>query len=173
MKHLFAFFLLSCATLGLNAQDIADLPPKVTYHRFPNTIYEGYDNLNNHYMIGDSVVTDQELGYYLRFNHLEASRSFNKGLKMERASWYAFGFALGGAALGLLTKQRSLDHIGYGGFVVGTAAGLGLTAWSNRKKGTGVYLYNLDRQRRIEKLNEPSQPPPVKRKGFSVIDTKQ
>jgi len=173
MRYIFVFFALFFSIPCLHAQDIADLPPKITYHRFPNTIYEGFDNLNSHYMIGDSVVTDQELGYYLRFNHPQASRAFNKGLKMERASWYAFGLALGGAALGLLTKPRHLDQIGYGGFIIGGAAGLGLTAWSNRKKGTGVYLYNLDRQRRIEKLNELSQPPRVKQKGFSVIDSKQ
>lgn len=159
--------------LGLNAQDIADLPPKITHHRFRNTIYANYGSINNFYTIGDSVVTEQEVGYYLRLNHPQASRAFNKAQKIRRAGGFSFLLALGGAALGLLTKQRSLDKIGYGGFIVGTTASICFGVRYIRERNQAIKLYNLDRYQQMKKLNEPTPPPPVRQKSFSVIDTKQ
>jgi hypothetical protein len=164
MKYLFLFVLLSFFSLFCSAQDAADLPPKITYH--PSTVHNWWDG---YYTLGDEPVTDQELGHYLQINYPIIAGPYRKGMKAHRNSWKFFALGVGGAALGLLTKPRQLDYIGYGGFLLGTAAGFGLSAWGNRKMGEGIYYYNQERERMLEELQRPSVYEQQKRR-IEVLD---
>lgn len=170
MKYPFLFVLMSCFSLFCDAQKAVDLPPEITFHRYQSifsiTGYESY------YMLGDQTVTDQELGRYLEVNAPIIGKPYQKGLKLRRKARHFAALGVAGAALGLLTKSRQLDYIGYSGFVLGSTAGLSLTAWGNRKMGEGVYLYNLDRHRRLKEIHK-RQPQYENPKNYSVIDGKQ
>lgn len=52
------------------------------------------------------------------------------------------GFGLVGIVLVLLINSRSVDIVGYGGFVFFGLVVLGLEMWLVCKKGIGVYFYN-------------------------------
>ncbi len=161
--------LLSLSALALLAaqafSQITQPLPEVRYHQ--TRFLE-----NNYWTIGDSVVTERELNLYFKMVDERAYRHYHMGMKLQRSRVPVGIVGVAGLAAGMFIDNPTVDRIGYGGLLLSGVVTLGLTLWSARKQGTGVYYYNHNRGwPKDRKWAPPVQETHPEQKPYSVIDT--
>lgn len=125
-----------CLFVNLPAQQDALALPKLLYH--PSVFWHGFYTLDN------QRVTEQEVRTHFSFNNGEALRLFDQGGRMDRQGVRLIYVAAGGALLALLTDSRPAQIAGLGTMYVAGGIGVGLTIFSNRRKGQALNRYNRD-----------------------------
>ena len=134
-KWILLLLALGCSSV-LFAQQDSPVLPKLLYH--PSVIWHGYYTLDGH------RVTEQEVRTHFSFNNGEALRLFDEGDRMDRRGIRLIYIAAGGALLALITDSRPAQIAGLGTMYVAGGIGVGLTIFSNRRKGQALNRYNRD-----------------------------
>lgn len=132
MKNGIALFCLFGVSIALFGQ----AGPKLKYH--PSVLWHGY------YTLDGDRVTEQEVRTHFSLNNGEALRLFDEGDRMDRRGIKLIYVAAGGALLALLTDNRQAQIAGLGTMYVAGGIGVGLTIFSNRRKGQALNRYNRD-----------------------------